>query len=169
MDLHDIVDDAHALASSIESGEIDEAVFRAGRIAAVAAVDEALGIVLAAYRVIAVLATPDHRESELGGALTALARTIENCMESSPGSTPKLTRDCSQRNRRGNLRAALDELKDEGISALQDQASVLHVNGAFLETMLNGGYISDIFARELEWVMQRRTGWMDEERQTRNL
>ncbi|UPG88227.1 hypothetical protein L2Y96_12435 [Luteibacter aegosomaticola] len=169
MDLHEIVDDAHALASSIECGEIEEAMFRAGRIATAAAADEALGIVLAAHRVITALATPRSGETELGAALIALSHTIESRIGPWSDSMPGWFVDCQQVNRRGNLRAVLEELEDEGIVGVAAKAHCLQVNPLLLENMLNGGYIPDAFAREVEWVMQRRAGWMDEVPHTRDL
>jgi hypothetical protein len=117
----------------------------------------------------AALAARRPGERELGEALSALARSIEIRMEQQSGPFSGLHPDSLQLNRRGNLRAVLDELEDEGIASLQTQARFLRVNCVLLEKMLNGGYIPEVLAREVEWVMQRRTGWMDEDPYTRDL
>jgi hypothetical protein len=65
--------------------------------------------------------------------------------------------------RRANLRGLLRELACEGLSGLDAQASLLVTRGIALKGMLDTDPISHLFARNVEWTMQRRYGWMDED------
>jgi hypothetical protein len=165
-----IVDDAYALAASVEDGEINEAVFRAARIAAIADEHARLEIADAAFNVIAALDSAANDDTAvLGSALMTLANIISeaiderNCGVTSP--IPNLV----QLNRRANLRLILKELTSEDVKGIQAQAKALHIGLRFLEEMLTGGYIPETFAREVEWVMQKPDGWMDEDERERDL
>ena len=71
--------------------------------------------------------------------------------------------DHLQLNRRANLRTLLAELHRDGYVSLLGQAAVLGVNRAALQAMLAGDPIEDHVARELEWAMHRREGWLDKD------
>lgn len=65
--------------------------------------------------------------------------------------------------RRTNLHGLLRELAREGLSGLDAQAALLLTRGTALKGMLDGDPISHVFARNVEWTMQRRVGWMDDD------
>jgi hypothetical protein len=71
--------------------------------------------------------------------------------------------DSVQLNRRANLHTVIQELAEDGITGETTRATVLGTTQHLLMGMLRGEPISKDFAREVEWVMQRRTGWMDED------
>ncbi|HEY4089913.1 MAG TPA: hypothetical protein VGN46_00205 [Luteibacter sp.] len=77
--------------------------------------------------------------------------------------------DTIQMNRRVNLRTVLDELAAEGITGAVTRASVLGIDDRELLAMLRGKYISNEACREIEWSMQRREGWMDEDHRRESL
>jgi len=70
-----------------------------------------------------------------------------------------------QEHRRDNLRALLRELAQGGLTGTDAQASFLVTNGATLKNMLGRAVIGDRFARNAEWTMHRRDGWLDEDHQ----
>jgi hypothetical protein len=68
-----------------------------------------------------------------------------------------------QRNRRRNLRLALAELR--GPDRQQDvvmRAAVLGLSRQEFRAIREGAPIGDRLAREIEWAMHRRRGWLDE-------
>ena len=69
--------------------------------------------------------------------------------------------DHVQLNRRANLRILVAELADDGY--LGAQAAVLGTSTRALQAMLDGDFIGDRDAREFEWAMHRREGWLDED------
>ena len=71
--------------------------------------------------------------------------------------------DHLQLHRRANLRSLIDELYREGYASLATQAAVLGINEEFLRAMLSGYCIVDAVAREVEWSMHRRNGWLDDD------
>ncbi|QWT22045.1 hypothetical protein KPL74_08565 [Bacillus sp. NP157] len=77
--------------------------------------------------------------------------------------------DLVQLNRRANLRAILGELLAEGVVTTRAAAQVLQVDPRDLDGMLKGDDIPDAFARDVEWVMHRRAGWMDEDERERDV
>ncbi|UPG92512.1 hypothetical protein [Luteibacter aegosomatissinici] len=77
--------------------------------------------------------------------------------------------DTIQLNRRANLRTVLDELATEGITGAVTRSSILGIDDRELLAMLRGKYISNEAAREIEWSMQRREGWMDEDHRRETL
>jgi hypothetical protein len=69
-----------------------------------------------------------------------------------------------QLNRRASLRIVLGELAWAGVSSTAGQAALLGLRpGKALAGFLRGDPISDAVAREIEWAMQRRDRWMDED------
>ncbi|QDE39623.1 hypothetical protein FIV34_10605 [Luteibacter pinisoli] len=72
-------------------------------------------------------------------------------------------------NRRANLRTILDELAVDGITGAVTRASILGIDDRELLAMLRGKYISNEAAREIEWAMQRREGWLDEDHRRETL
>lgn len=77
--------------------------------------------------------------------------------------------DTIQLNRRANLRTILDELAVDGITGAVTRASILGIDDRELLAMLRGKYISNEAAREIEWAMQRREGWLDEDHRRETL
>lgn len=71
--------------------------------------------------------------------------------------------DTTQLNRRANLRTLLEELTSEGITGTVTRAAILGLDGREVMALLRGKYIGDEAAREIEWSMQRREGWLDED------
>jgi len=71
-----------------------------------------------------------------------------------------------QQTRRANLRGLLHELANEGLRGLDAQASYLTTRAAPLKGMLEHDFITGPFARHVEWTMQRRDGWLDEDHRT---
>ena len=67
-----------------------------------------------------------------------------------------------QKTRRANLRGLLSELANEGFHGLDAQAAFLATRAAPLKGMLEHEFINAPFARNVEWTMQRRDGWLDE-------
>jgi hypothetical protein len=68
-----------------------------------------------------------------------------------------------QEHRRANLRTLLGELTAGGLSGLDAQAAFLITSGVSLKNMLARAVIGDRFARNAEWTMHRREGWLDED------
>ncbi|QWT21426.1 hypothetical protein KPL74_05340 [Bacillus sp. NP157] len=77
--------------------------------------------------------------------------------------------DTIQLNRRANLRTVLDELTAEGITGSVTRASILGIDDREVLAMLRGKHIDNEAAREVEWAMQRRVGWMDEDHRREKL
>ena len=71
-----------------------------------------------------------------------------------------------QEHRRTNLRTLLGELDRGGLTGLEAQAAFLVTNSGGLENTLTSAVIGDLFARNTEWTMYRRDGWLDEDHQT---
>lgn len=71
-----------------------------------------------------------------------------------------------QEHRRANLRTLLGELDRAGLTGLDAQAALLVTNSVNLENMLARADIGDLFARNTEWTMHRRDGWLDEDHRT---
>jgi hypothetical protein len=71
-----------------------------------------------------------------------------------------------QEHRRTNLRTLLGELDRGGLAGIEAQATFLVTNSVSLESMLTSAAIGDLFARNTEWTMHRRDGWLDEDHQT---
>ncbi|MDF3981246.1 hypothetical protein P3W24_04595 [Luteibacter sp. PPL201] len=62
-----------------------------------------------------------------------------------------------------NLRTVLARLDAEGIAGYAEQAAFIgEVTELSLSIMDGGGDIDGLFARHVEWAVQRRNGWMDE-------
>jgi hypothetical protein len=69
-----------------------------------------------------------------------------------------------QLNRRANLRNVLIELDWLGVCSYENQASFLGLGKRHrLTDLLRGTDIGESIARDVEWAMQRRQGWMDED------
>jgi hypothetical protein len=72
--------------------------------------------------------------------------------------------DGIQRNRRMNLRGALIELDWLGVCSYENQAAFLGLGKRqVLTDLLRGTDITAAAARDIEWAMQKRSGWMDED------
>jgi len=71
-----------------------------------------------------------------------------------------------QEHRRANLRTLLGELDRGGLTEIEAQAAFLVTNSVSLESMLTSTVIGDLFARNTEWTMHRRDGWLDEDHRT---
>lgn len=71
-----------------------------------------------------------------------------------------------QQTRRLNLRGLLFELAADGFRGLDAQAAFLTIQAASLKGMLEHDVISGPFARNVEWTMQRREGWLDDDHRT---
>jgi hypothetical protein len=66
--------------------------------------------------------------------------------------------------RRANLRGALIELDWLGVCSYENQAAFLGLGKRqVLTEFLRGADISSATARDVEWAMQKRRGWMDED------
>jgi hypothetical protein len=66
--------------------------------------------------------------------------------------------------RRANLRGALIELDWLGVCSYENQAAFLGLGKRqILTEFLRGADISGSVARDVEWAMQKRRGWMDED------
>jgi len=76
--------------------------------------------------------------------------------------------DAIQRHRRANLRIALKELAFEGVCRRPGKAVALHTDRQTLTAMMAGGHIPETFARELEWLLHKHAGWMDEDERLRD-
>ncbi|QWT22041.1 hypothetical protein KPL74_08545 [Bacillus sp. NP157] len=64
--------------------------------------------------------------------------------------------------RRANLRYLMAELGHDGIVAWATLGRILGiVSGSQLVGLLANGLINDRQAREIEWAMQRPSGWLD--------
>src|SRR4051812_41650850 len=75
--------------------------------------------------------------------------------------------DTVQLNRRASLRAVIDELHWMGtLSAEEQVASLGFSSREVLTSMLQGAEIPAVIAREIEWAMQKRDGWMDDDRRS---
>lgn len=68
-----------------------------------------------------------------------------------------------QQTRRANLHGLLFELATEGLRGLDAQAAFFSTKAGALKGMLEHDFITGPFARSVEWTMQRRHGWLDEE------
>lgn len=68
-----------------------------------------------------------------------------------------------QRIRHSNLLALCSILGNDNVVGTAAQAAVLGVSESVLRAWLDGRLISDGLARELEWAVQRPSGWMDED------
>ncbi|HVI55618.1 MAG TPA: hypothetical protein VM621_11305 [Luteibacter sp.] len=72
--------------------------------------------------------------------------------------------DGVQLNRRANLRGILIELDWTGVCSYENQASFLGLGKRqVLTEFLRGVDITTAVARDIEWAMQKRRGWMDED------
>jgi hypothetical protein len=71
-----------------------------------------------------------------------------------------------QQTRRTNLRGLLFELATEGFRGLDAQAAFLTTRAGALKGMLAHDAIPAPFARTVEWTMQRREGWLDDDHRT---
>jgi hypothetical protein len=72
--------------------------------------------------------------------------------------------DDMQLNRRANLRSVLNELDWLGVCSYENQASFLGLGKRqVLTDLLRGADITPSMARDMEWAMQKRKGWMDED------
>lgn len=68
-----------------------------------------------------------------------------------------------QRNRRKNLQIALREIqRDTRSSSLNMAAATIGIDRLTLRAIDRGADISDALAREIEWSLNQRRGWMDE-------
>jgi hypothetical protein len=66
--------------------------------------------------------------------------------------------------RRANLRGALIELDWLGVCSYENQAAFLGLGKRqVLTEFLRSADISSATARDVEWAMQKRRGWMDED------
>lgn len=68
-----------------------------------------------------------------------------------------------QRIRHENLLAVCKVLDGDNVIGTAAQAEALGVAESLLRSWLNGRLITDGLARELEWSVQRPSGWMDED------
>ena len=69
-----------------------------------------------------------------------------------------------QLNRRANLRNVLIELDWIGVCSYENQASFLGLGKRQrLTDLLRGADIAETTARDIEWAMQKRQGWLDED------
>jgi hypothetical protein len=68
-----------------------------------------------------------------------------------------------QQTRRANLHGLLRELSKDGLRGLDAQAAFLTTGAIELKGMLEHDAISGPFARTVEWTMQRRDGWLDDD------
>lgn len=72
--------------------------------------------------------------------------------------------DGVQLNRRANLRGVLIELDWLGVCSYENQAAFLGLGKRqVLTDLLRGTDIEAAAARDVEWAMQKRCGWMDED------
>lgn len=71
-----------------------------------------------------------------------------------------------QRTRRTNLRGLMCELATEGFRGPDAQATFLTTRVGALKGMLEHDAIPAPFARTVEWTMQRREGWLDDDHGT---
>jgi hypothetical protein len=72
--------------------------------------------------------------------------------------------DSVQLNRRANFRDVIAELQWLGTSSVEEQVAYLGLASRERMTgMLRGADISFAMAREIEWAMHKREGWMDED------
>lgn len=72
--------------------------------------------------------------------------------------------DTLQLNRRANLRGVLIELDWQGVCSYENQAAFLGLGKRqSLTNLLRGGAITAPVARDIEWSMHKRNGWMDED------
>ena len=131
-----IVDQAQALASSVEEGEMKEAVVCAARIEALARDGSQFEIAAAAREVIAALnSETGHHPTVLGKALMLLADSIKKVIDTRAPKAMPITPDTVQGNRHGNLFRLIDELASEGICGIQAQARALNVNWKALQAL----------------------------------
>jgi len=163
MQLRQIVDEAHALASAIEDGERAKAIFSARQIAFLAMESKREPIARAASE----LSTAIRSEAVLSAstwwpALARLADAIGKAIDLRRGVDGPLSFDTTQLARHVKLRRTIRDLRARGITDVHEQARILRVGSRFLGDMLTGVAIPEVFARELEEVTHKRVGWMDE-------
>lgn len=91
-------------------------------------------------------------------------RTVVASAASRPPDPPlNLVHHTTQRNRRKNLQVALREIQRETkCSGLHMAAASIGIDRQTLRAIDMGVDISDALARELEWSLNKRCGWMDE-------
>jgi hypothetical protein len=78
--------------------------------------------------------------------------------------------DGVQLNRRANLRGVLIELDWLGVCSYENQAAFLGLGKRqILTDLLRGIDITPSTARDVEWAMQKRCGWMDEDHRSEPL
>ncbi|WP_291782040.1 hypothetical protein [Luteibacter sp.] len=65
--------------------------------------------------------------------------------------------------RRARLGVILDELRREGASSIGAQALSLGIHPFDLAEIIEGADIDDRMARDIEWAMNLRHGWLDDE------
>jgi hypothetical protein len=162
MELRQIVDEAHSLASSMEENDVAQALRNAECIASVAEASERYAIAECARELVSAL----RLGNGLAGtgwwpSLKRLADALGEEILVRNGRAGQMSLDAVQVARHVNLRAILRDLRAEGISDIQDQARALHVESRFLDDMLAGGAIPDAVAREVERVTQKAEGWFD--------
>jgi hypothetical protein len=67
-----------------------------------------------------------------------------------------------QTRRRANLRHLIQSLEEEGVQSASAQAAILaNMTGPQLQALMDGDAISYTLAREIEWAMNRPSGWLD--------
>lgn len=64
--------------------------------------------------------------------------------------------------RRARLGVILDELRREGAPSLTAQALSLGIHPFDLAEIVEGADIGDRMARDIEWAMNLRDGWLDD-------
>lgn len=70
-----------------------------------------------------------------------------------------------QDNRRANLIGVLKELAGRELGPLIEEARLLGVPRSVLHDAIAGRGLGDDEAREIEWAMNRPTGWLDQDHQ----
>lgn len=80
-----------------------------------------------------------------------------NKRHSSPGFIP----DSLQINRRANLRSIIEELESDGVDSALLIDQVLGMATGTVANIRKGAEITDAMAREIEWAMNRPSGWLD--------
>ncbi|KJV34728.1 hypothetical protein [Luteibacter yeojuensis] len=71
-----------------------------------------------------------------------------------------------QKRRRANLQALMDDFRTEGITTFEQLAALFEFRPDDLKAMTEGRCdIREHEARHVEWVANRRRGWLDESRQ----
>jgi hypothetical protein len=80
-----------------------------------------------------------------------------NKRQSSRGFIP----DSLQINRRANLRSIIEELESDGVESALLIDQVLGMATGTVANVRKGAEITDAMAREIEWAMNRPSGWLD--------